>query len=176
MISTQNLALDKPLVGVQWQNVHIGTCGRIGTTFEIFKKMGGYDESMLAMGCQDVDLVKRMWLIGSLELRTSENAFTVSNRPEEVDRFLNRKGAQQKRKEKSKENAEKLKWLPEYEKNLGCFWKICDHNGKIMKKRAKKKIWTVNDGQRIGVDVVRMIIKPRVTLANVGVPWPARHA
>ena len=76
---------------------------------------------MIAMGCQDADLVKRMWLIGSLELRSDSNSFTVSNRPDEAKRFLCDKSAKQKRAEKSKENAEKLKWLPAYEKSLGKF-------------------------------------------------------
>ena len=43
-----------PLVGVQWLNSHLGTCGKIGVPWRIFEKVGGYDESMLAMSCQDV--------------------------------------------------------------------------------------------------------------------------
>ena len=62
---------------------------------------------MLAMGCQDVDLVKRMWLIGGMEHRSGNHSFTVSNRPEESKRFLCNSGAKQKRKEKGQENDEK---------------------------------------------------------------------
>jgi len=168
LVSTTNLN-----VGYQWQNAHLGTCGRIGTSYEIFKKMGGYDESMLAMGCQDVDLVKRMWLIGCMEHRSGSTSFTVSNRPEEVRRLLSARGAKEKRAEKGKENDEKLKWLPEYEKFLGSFAKICDHNGRVMKLRAQNKIWTVNEGKSIGVSVLRMTISPRLTLDGYEVRWPA---
>ena len=48
-----------PIVGIQWKNKHMGTCGRIGMPWNMFKKVGGYDESMLAIGCQDVCLVRR---------------------------------------------------------------------------------------------------------------------
>ena len=167
IISTTNL------IGYQWQNTNIGTCGRIGTSYEIFKKMGGYDESMLAMGVQDVDLVRRMALIGSMEWRSGSTSFTVSNRPEEAKRLLSASSAKQKRAEKGKENDEKLKWLPEYEKSLGSFAKICDHNGRIMKLRAQNKIWTVNEGKSIGVSVLRMTISPRLTLDGYEVRWPA---
>ena len=44
----------KPIAGVQWQNKHMGTFGRIGLPWKMFKKVGGYDESMLAISCQDV--------------------------------------------------------------------------------------------------------------------------
>ena len=63
-----------PVVGMQWHNKHMGTCGRIGCLWSTFTKMGGYDESMLAMGCQDVCLVCRMQLVGVMEKRQATMA------------------------------------------------------------------------------------------------------
>lgn len=37
-----------------------GSCGRIGLPKELFLLMGGYDESMLPMSWQDIDLVRRI--------------------------------------------------------------------------------------------------------------------
>jgi predicted glycosyltransferase involved in capsule biosynthesis len=37
-----------------------GSYGRIGTSKSVFKEIGGYDETMLAMGAQDYDLIKRL--------------------------------------------------------------------------------------------------------------------
>lgn len=41
-----------------------GSCGRIGMRKEFFLKVGGYDESFLPMGYQDLDLLKRLHLFG----------------------------------------------------------------------------------------------------------------
>jgi predicted glycosyltransferase involved in capsule biosynthesis len=37
-----------------------GSCGRIGMRKEFFLKIGGYDESFLPMGYQDLDILKRL--------------------------------------------------------------------------------------------------------------------
>lgn len=37
-----------------------GSFGRIGLPTELFKTIGGYDETLLPMGCQDVDLLARL--------------------------------------------------------------------------------------------------------------------
>ena len=174
MTSDANLKSVNPVVGIQWQNSHLGTCGRIGTTWNIFLKMGGYDESMLAMGCQDVCLVKRMGLVGVMEHRTGSHlGFTVSNREDMAKRLLGDSG-KAKRKEGYEENAEKLKWLPEFEKSLGSFAAICKHNGKIMKARLKKKVWVVNEGKTMGVETVRYAVDPRVTLDLETASWPQK--
>lgn len=41
-----------------------GSCGRIGMRKEFFLKIGGYDESFLPMGYQDLDILKRLHLFG----------------------------------------------------------------------------------------------------------------
>ena len=38
-----------------------GSYGRIGISKELFEKIGGYDETMLAMGGQDIDLLRRIF-------------------------------------------------------------------------------------------------------------------
>lgn len=40
-----------------------GSYGRIGLSKELFEKIGGYDESLLAMGGQDVDLLRRIFAL-----------------------------------------------------------------------------------------------------------------
>lgn len=37
-----------------------GSCGRIGVSKELFEKIGGYDETMLAMGSEDIDILRRI--------------------------------------------------------------------------------------------------------------------
>ena len=37
-----------------------GSCGRIGVSKELFEKIGGYDETMLAMGSDDIDILRRI--------------------------------------------------------------------------------------------------------------------
>jgi glycosyltransferase involved in cell wall biosynthesis len=45
----------------QWSGSMIdGSYGRIGSPKSVFDGMGGYDETMLAMGAQDYDLLKRL--------------------------------------------------------------------------------------------------------------------
>ena len=66
--------------------------------------------------------------------------------------------AKAKRKDAWEENAEKLKWLPEYEKSLGSYAAICKHNAKIMKDRLAQKIWVVSSGKQTGVDTFRILI------------------
>lgn len=45
----------------QWSGSMIdGSYGRIGTSKHVFEELGGYDETMLAMGAQDYDLLKRI--------------------------------------------------------------------------------------------------------------------
>ena len=160
MASDANIQSVHPVVGMQWHNSHLGTCGRIGSIWNTFSKMGGYDESMLAMGCQDVCLVRRMALIGVVEKRTGNYGFTVSNRENQAKRFLGN-SAKAKRKQAWEENAEKLKWLPEYERSLGSFKEICNHNGRIMKTRLRQKIWVVNEGKEMGVDTIRVSPHPQ---------------
>lgn len=41
-------------------NFNDGSCGRIGLTKELFERIGGYDESLLSMSVQDVDLLRRI--------------------------------------------------------------------------------------------------------------------
>ena len=92
----------------------MGTCGKIGISWENWVRLGGYDESMLAMGCQDVDLVRRMNLLGAVEHKNKMDGFTVSNQPEEFDRLLASDG-KAKRKEADAENQAKLPHLPDFE-------------------------------------------------------------
>lgn len=37
-----------------------GSCGRIGVPRQLFRDVGGYDETLLAMGGQDIDLLDRL--------------------------------------------------------------------------------------------------------------------
>lgn len=37
-----------------------GSCGRIGLPKQLFEKIGGYDETLLTMGMQDLDLLRRL--------------------------------------------------------------------------------------------------------------------
>lgn len=41
-----------------------GSCGRIGLPRALFFQIGGYDEGLLPMGMQDMDLIKRMAVMG----------------------------------------------------------------------------------------------------------------
>ena len=136
--SAANEQPPNPVVGIQWHNKHQGTCGRIGALWKMWHKLGGYDESMLAMGRQDVCLARCTGLIGPLDKRTGDHGFTVSNRPDQFKKFLG-DSVNAKRKANWKGNTEKLKWLPDYEKSLGSFAAICKHSGKIMKARLQKQ-------------------------------------
>lgn len=42
-----------------------GSCGRIGLPRELFEKLGGYDESFLPVGGEDIDLLRRLAVIQS---------------------------------------------------------------------------------------------------------------
>ena len=66
--------------------------------------------------------------------------------------------AKAKRKEAWEENAEKLKWLPEYEKSLGSYTEICNHTSRIVKARLRKNIFVVNSGKQTGVDTFRYYV------------------
>ena len=137
----------------------MGTCGKIGTSWENWVKLGGYDETMLAMGCQDVDLVRRMNLLGAVEHKNKMDGFTVSNQPEEFDRLLASDG-KAKRKEADAENQAKLQHLPDFEKNeLGSFAKICE------------RIWKVNEGIETGVPTYRCAYNPRITVEGEARLW-----
>ena len=105
-------------MGIQWQNTNCGTFGRIGTTYETFKRMGGYDEEMLAMGAQDADLFRRLGKLGITERRSGLTSFTISNREEEVERLFSHSSTEH-RKDKALEQDAKCKWLPEREKKWG---------------------------------------------------------
>lgn len=65
-VNTKDLALIKKVrkAGIacwQWSGIFPdGSYGRIGTSKSVFKEIGGYDETMLAMGAQDYDLIKRL--------------------------------------------------------------------------------------------------------------------
>ena len=124
----------------------MGTCGKIGISWENWVRLGGYDESMLAMGCQDVDLLRRMNLVGVVEHVSKNDGFTVSNRQEEFEGLLASDG-KSRRKAKLDENKAKLKYLPDHEKKLG-FAAICRHNGAIMHARLDKNL----AGERRGGD------------------------
>ena len=95
---------------------------------------------MLAMSCQDVDLVRRLALVGEVWHKSADHGFTVSNRAAEATRLL-AEPAKTKGKELFDEDAVKLQHLPQFEQSLGSFKALCDYNGKIMKARLKKKQW-----------------------------------
>ena len=82
-----------------------------------------------------------MGLVGRLETRhRNEDGFTVSNQPEEFDRFLTSDGTGKAlRKAIADENKAKLQYLPEREKKLGSYDAICAHNRIIMNARLKKR-------------------------------------
>ena len=151
-----------PVVGVQWQNNHLGTCGKIGCPWSVFAKVGGYDESMLGMSCQDVDLVRRLNLVGVVRLVNAQTSFTVSNREGESSRLMGLP-AKQKRKEAAEETACKMANLGPRERALGSYDKISTHNKKIMQARLKKQQWRVNEGKQPGENTVRYVIVPRIT-------------
>ena len=111
------------------------------------------------MGCQDVDLVRRMNLLGAVEHKNKMDGFTVSNQPEEFDRLLASDG-KAKRKEADAENQAKLQHLPDFEKNeLGSFAKICE------------RIWKVNEGIETGVPTYRCAYNPRITVEGEARLW-----
>ena len=95
---------------------------------------------MLAMGCEDVCLVRRMNLVGEVEIKSfNDFGWTVSNREDAAGRLLSAP-AKQMRKEHSEETQAMLENLPAHEKQLGTFKALCDFNGKLMKARLKKVI------------------------------------
>lgn len=67
----------------QFTGNYDGSRGRVGVPKDIFKSLGGYDESMLPMGYQDADFVNRISLIssrvaklGGPEKASIENSFS----------------------------------------------------------------------------------------------------
>ena len=96
-------------------DAHLGTCGLIGTSWKIVLGLWGYDESTLAMGYQDIDPKRRKRLVGAFGKRRGGHlGFALSSRQNEVQRFPGA-SAEDKRKEKRLEDAEKPRWLPETE-------------------------------------------------------------
>jgi len=100
------IAKEKNLPCHQWSgSFGDGSFGRIGVPKELFYRIGGYDESLLPMGAQDLDLIKR---IASLDIHFSrvskpshvsiKNSFadkigeftTISENHEEVYEEINR--------------------------------------------------------------------------------------
>ena len=71
-VSSQDVNCIKPLLELdvashQWSGVWSdGSFGRIGLPRDLFFRMGGYDESMLPMGGQDIDLLWRLNAMGVL--------------------------------------------------------------------------------------------------------------
>ena len=76
-----NLILKARSKGVschQWSNdLTDGSFGRICLTRDLFFKLGGYDESLLPMGGQDVDLLRRIVSIGSPIVRIDAPEITA---------------------------------------------------------------------------------------------------
>ena len=175
MCSAENFALmesREALVGIQWQNANVGTTGRIAIPYRVFCRLGGYDESMLAIGVQDNDLIRRAALLGRTERRNATTSWTISNIEERVDR-TSASSAKVHRNQKLDENAEKLKWFPAHEKSFGTYRKICKHNAKSMDRSLKAKRFKVNPGQEfIGVETQRVVEGLRLTVDLDEVQWP----
>ena len=73
-------------VGTHWLNSSPGTFGRIGLPLSVFRMVGGYDEEFEAMGWQDVDLLHRLALVGTVEKMSSLwVGFSLPNGPENKD-------------------------------------------------------------------------------------------
>ena len=53
-------------VGTHWFNSSPGTFGRIGLPLSVFRLVGGYDQALEAMSWQDVDLLDRLALAGTV--------------------------------------------------------------------------------------------------------------
>jgi hypothetical protein len=53
----------------QWSKVSgDGSFGRIGTSREKFMDIGGYDETLLGMGGQDVDIINRLYVVHNKQI------------------------------------------------------------------------------------------------------------
>ncbi|MEM8648075.1 MAG: hypothetical protein AAGF86_17245 [Pseudomonadota bacterium] len=85
----------------QWNNTkEMGLVGRISLPFELFVHMGGYNEAMLGMSCQDVDLINRAELLGRvLRLNSRDNGFSLPNLPGELQDQMQTKATRTAKRE-----------------------------------------------------------------------------
>ncbi|WP_420317654.1 glycosyltransferase family A protein [Ekhidna sp.] len=67
---------DKELIFWQYSGVKYGgSFGRISISSKVFKEIGGYDESLLEMGWQDNDLIRRAKAVGLKLLKKNDEKF-----------------------------------------------------------------------------------------------------
>jgi len=73
-----------------WCNIfRKGVYGRIGCSKDVFKEVGGYDESFLPAGCHDTDFVKRCELLGYKFSHIDCELLPILNSKEETIKNMN---------------------------------------------------------------------------------------
>lgn len=80
---------------MQWSGSWIdGSFGRIGLPNETFKIIGGYDDTLLPMGAQDLDLIKRLAALGVevLDFKGPTKAALVNDFSAKVGNIIQHKG------------------------------------------------------------------------------------
>lgn len=84
-------AANKNISTHQWSNQFgDGSYGRIGTPKPLFFELGGYDESLLPMGVQDVDLLKRINISNKIiKLAPPKKLAVQNNKKDKVSEFTN---------------------------------------------------------------------------------------
>ena len=76
-------------VCAHWLSRSPGTFGRIGLPRSVFRMVGGYDEEFEAMGWQDVDLLHRLALLGTVEeISNVWVGFSLPNDPENTNELM----------------------------------------------------------------------------------------
>ena len=117
----------------------MGTYGRIGLPMVLLTHAGGYDQELRGMGYQDVDLLARLAMIGSV--RTVNNewvGWSIPNQKEKVATILLKGGKKRRCEHKAEEDqAKMLNLSPDLREKFGSFDELNKHNTRISKKKTR---------------------------------------
>ena len=145
--------------GTNWRCKEMGTCGRIGVPYVVFNFVGGYNEKLRGMGYQDIDLMKRLSLVGNFTYVQCDDltgvGFSVPNQQHKLKEYLAVSGQARRKSNKCSEDDAKMKNLAQDLKDkYKTFHELNHANLKLAKAGTNKGKFRANvDQQRIGVDI-----------------------
>ena len=144
------------MVGVSWKNPkEKGTTGREGCPLLVFLAMGGYDEELLPVGAEDINIMRRMAVLGKVVWFSGEwVGFSLPN-VMDIDEAKGKAMMDTYKARRSDEPAERAMSIQSTVMQ-GMTWDQMNlQNLQTTAERCKKGEWEANvTAERIGVDTL----------------------